>query len=246
MILIFDYFETIIHNNSMDFNRGLRVMWEKFYKDKCSFEEISAYGDELFQHMIKLHKAGHEYAFVKDELPQYAAKFGGEIISMTLEEEADFLMSCNEMENMPAIPDALHEFYSLGIPMYVLSNSGFTAEALSIALDRLGIRKYFNKIWSSADYGRIKPDRSFFEMAIKNMLFDNPNENRENIVFIGDTYSTDIVGAYLTGIDAIWINHKSENNKDNLPIYIIHNTHELVGLIKELMLKKMKLEEKTV
>ena len=32
MILIFDYFETIIHNKSMDFNRGLKTMWEKYYK----------------------------------------------------------------------------------------------------------------------------------------------------------------------------------------------------------------------
>ncbi len=34
MILIFDYFETIIHNKSMDFNRGLKTMWEKYYKEK--------------------------------------------------------------------------------------------------------------------------------------------------------------------------------------------------------------------
>ncbi len=45
MILIFDYFETIVHNKSMDFNRGLKVMWEKYYKDKCSFAEISIYGE---------------------------------------------------------------------------------------------------------------------------------------------------------------------------------------------------------
>lgn len=47
MILIFDYFETIVHNRSMDFNRGLKVMWEKYYKERCSFEEIKAYGEEV-------------------------------------------------------------------------------------------------------------------------------------------------------------------------------------------------------
>ncbi len=235
MILIFDYFETIIHNNSMDFNRGLEVMWEKYYKDKCSFKEISTYGEELFQHMLKVHKEGNEYAFVKDELPQYADKYGGDVIQMTSEEEADFLMKCNEMENMPAIPEALHEFDKLGIPMYVLSNSGFTAEALSIVLERLGIRKYFNKIWSSANYGRIKPSRDFFEMAIENVLLDNPNESREDIVFIGDTYSTDVVGANRVGLDVIWINHKTESNVDNLPVHCICNTSELVGKVKGLM-----------
>ncbi len=202
----------------------------------CSFEEISIYGEELFQHMIKVHKEGNEYAFVKDELPQYADKYGGDIIQMTSEEEADFLMKCNEMENMPNIPKALLEFDKIGIPMYVLSNSGFTAEALSIALERLGIRKYFNKIWSSADYGQIKPGRDFFKMAIENVLLDNPNERREDIVFIGDTYSTDVVGANGAGLNVIWINHKAESNTDNLPVHCICNTSELVGKVKDFLL----------
>ena len=72
MILIFDYFETIVHNKSMDFNRGLKTVWEKYYTDKCSFEEISAYGEELFEHMLMLHEKGLEYAFVQEELPKYA------------------------------------------------------------------------------------------------------------------------------------------------------------------------------
>lgn len=109
----------------------------------------------------------------------FADADGGDIIKMAPEEEADFLMRCNEMENLPNIPESLLEFDEMGISMYALSNSGFTAEALSIALERLGIRKYFNKIWSSADYGRIKPCKDFFEMAIENVLLDNPNERRE-------------------------------------------------------------------
>jgi len=240
MILIFDYFETIVHNKSMDFNRGLKAMWEKYYKDKCSFEEISAYGEELFQHMQKIHKQGFEYAFVKDELPKYAEKYGGDTIKMTVEEEADFLMRCNEMENMPYISEALAEFDKMGIPMYVLSNSGFTSKALSIALEKLGIQKYFKKVWSSADYGKIKPSREFFEMAIKNVLSDKPAEKRENIIFVGDTYSSDVKGANDAGIDVIWINHKGERNTENLSVHSIRNTSELVGIVNEILIRKQR------
>ncbi len=31
MILIFDYFETLLSNKSVVFNRGLKVFWEKNY-----------------------------------------------------------------------------------------------------------------------------------------------------------------------------------------------------------------------
>ena len=235
MILIFDYFETIIHNKSMDFNRGLKVMWEKYYRDKCSFEEIAIYGEELFMHMLDMHKQGLEYAFVKDELPEYAKRYGGYTIEMSVQEEADFLMICNEMENMCYIPEALAEFDKMGIPMYVLSNSGFTANALSIALEKLGIRKYFKHIWSNADYGKIKPGRDFFEMAIECALSENPEEKRENIVFVGDTYNSDVKGANNAGIDVIWINHKDEENADNLPVHIISDTSGLVGIVKTLL-----------
>ena len=236
MILIFDCFETIVHNKSMDFNRGLKPMWEKYYKDKCSFEEISAYGEELFQYMQEMHRHGFEYAFVKDELPQYAEKYGGDVIEMTAEEEADFLMKCNEMENMPYIPEALAEFEKMGIQMYILSNSGFTADALSIALDKLGIQKYFKRIWSSADYGKIKPSRDFFEMAIKYVLLDNPTEKRENIVFVGDTYHSDVRGAGDARIDIIWLNRKGEKNADNLSVYSICDTSKLVEIVRTILI----------
>ena len=235
MILIFDYFETIVHNKSMDFNRGLKDLWEKYYQDKCTFEKITKLGDEQFKNLLKLHEQGLEYRFVKDELPEYAARYGGDIVTMTPEEEADFLMKCNEMEVLPSISEALATFEQLGIPMYVLSNSGFTADALSIALERLGIRKYFKKVWSSADFGKIKPNREFFEMAITSAIADNPSSTKEDIVFIGDIYETDVRGANAAGIDVIWLNYKNEANKDNLSLHSINSTDELLDFIKTLV-----------
>ncbi len=233
MILIFDYFETIVYNKSIDFNRGLRDLWEKYYKDKCSFEEISKFGEEQFQHLLKLHEKGLEYRFVKDELPEYAAQYGGDIVEMTPEEETDFLMKCNEMEALPSIFEALSAFEQMGIPMYVLSNSGFTGDALSIALERLGIRKYFKHVWSSADFGKIKPSRELFELAITSALADNPVATREDIVFVGDLYETDVRGANNAGIDVIWLNYKNESNKDNLSLHSIRSTDELLDFIKK-------------
>lgn len=112
---------------------------------------------------------------------------------------------------------------------------GYILEALSFVLEKLGVQKYFKKIWSSADYGKIKPSRVFFEMAIGQVLLDNPAEKRENIVFVGDTYNSDVKGANDAGIDVIWINHKGERNVDELPIYSISNTDELVGIVKTLL-----------
>ena len=77
MILIFDYFETLLNTKSMDFNRGLYVFWKKYYQEKCPFEDMKKYGEDLFQELLLKHKDGEEFPFVKVELPLFAKKFGG-------------------------------------------------------------------------------------------------------------------------------------------------------------------------
>ena len=186
MILIFDLFGTLVQVISMDFNRGLRSLWEDHYKDRCPFEEIKAYGEELYGFMLEQNRKGLEFPIVNEEQPLYAQKFGGDIIRMSAEEEAGFLMLCNEVRICEGLPEMLGSFRKENIPMYVLSNSGFTAGALSIMLDSLGIGHYFEKVWSSADFGRIKPCREFFELAIRKALDDNLSEDRKNLIFIGD------------------------------------------------------------
>ncbi len=231
MILIFDFFETLLNIKKIDFNCGLKPLWEKHYKDKCSFEDICKFGEELFVLFQNMHKEGKEFPFVKEELPLYAEKYGGEVISMTTEEEADFLMLCNDMEHILGVKEMLDEFEKERIPMYVLSNSGFTAKSLWVVLDRFGIGQYFSNVWSSADYGKIKPCREFFDMAINAVLLEHPEERKEEILFIGDTYSTDIIGAYDAGIKAVWINRKKEEDTLRYATYQIAETSGLFDIV---------------
>jgi len=231
MILIFDYFETLLNSRSIDFNRGLKPFWENYYKDKCEFDEMKAYGEELFKVLLSKHEAGEEYPFVKEELPFFAQKFGGDKLSMDALEEADFLMLCNDFEPDPEMEKLLARCAGKNIPMYVLSNSGFRADALTEILNRFGIGKYFKKLWSSADYGRIKPCKEFFELAIQTALDDNPSENRENIIFIVDMFETDVIGANNAGIKAAWLNKKGERDLEGLAAYNCESADQLINKI---------------
>ena len=215
----------------MDFNRGLKVLWEKYYKDKCDFEEIKKFGEEQFQVLLGFHKQGIEYRFVADELPEYAKRFGGDTVTLSADEEADFLMLCNDMEVMPGMEDALETLQNKGIPMYILSNSGFTAASLTKVLERFGIEKYFKRVWSSADYGRIKPDKGFFDQAIETVLSDYPQNGRSDIVFIGDTFDSDVLGANNAGINAVWFDHKGEEINCSFEYRKISKASELLGTL---------------
>lgn len=227
MILIFDLFQTLAEVLSMDFNRGLKPLWEEHYKDKCSFEEIKAYGEELFVHMQSLHGQGLEFPFVRDELPLYAKKFGGDVIDMDIEEEAVFLGRCNEERVYDGLPAMLEHFEKEGIPIFVLSNSGFREGALWLMLDSLGIGKYFEKVWSSADFGKVKPSAEFFDMAVEEILERYPECTKEDILFTGDTYETDIKGAHNAGLKTAWINRNGAPDINNIATYQLRDITEL-------------------
>ena len=128
----------------------------------------------------------------------------------------------------------LDEFEKDRIPMYVLSNSGFTAKALWTVLDRFGIGQYFSNVWSSADYGKIKPCKEFFDMAIDAVLLEHPQERKEDILFIGDTYNTDVIGAHNAGIKAVWINRKKEEDTLKYATYQIAETNGLIDIVNSI------------
>lgn len=227
MILIFDLFETLVEDLSLDFNRGLKPLWEEHYKDKCSFDEIKAYGEELFVHMQALHKQGFEFPFVKDELPMYAKKYGGDVVSMSIEDEALFLSRCNTVRVYDGLAEMLDDFFNKQIPMYVLSNSGFRAGALQIILDHHGVGKYFDKVWSSADFGRVKPCTDYFESAVGEILKKYPESTRDEILFVGDTYETDITGAHNAGLKAAWINRQNASDIYGFATYQVRDVAEI-------------------
>lgn len=231
MILIFDYFETLLNSQSIDFNRGLKVLWENYYQDKCTFDDIKEYGEELFRRLMLRHAEGKEFPFVKEEVASFAGRFGGDKTHMSADEEADFLMLCNEFELDPCMVSFLEECRQKNIPMFVLSNSSFSGEALMEVLNRFGIGKYFSKLWSSADFGRIKPCRDFFELAISHALKENPQEDRKEIIFIGDIYETDVEGAYNAGIKSVWLNKNGGADEKGLAAYICTSSGQLAGIL---------------
>lgn len=47
MILIFDYFETLLSSKSIDFNRGLKVFWENSRQPGCLEEKVKAIEEAL-------------------------------------------------------------------------------------------------------------------------------------------------------------------------------------------------------
>ena len=72
-------------------------------------------------------------------------------------------------------------------------------------------------------------------MAVKNVLSEYPDAKREEIVFVGDTYGTDVIGARQAGLEVVWLNYKKESDAGDLAVHSVGNTLELVGQVKRLL-----------
>lgn len=91
------------------------------------------------------------------------------------------------------------------------------------------LKKYFDYIVISGDFGTGKPHPSIFEHAI-NLL----SVNKDEAIMIGDNLYTDILGASRVGLKSIWINHHNIQETEVTPTYEVSRLKEIIPVINQL------------
>ncbi len=95
-------------------------------------------------------------------------------------------------------------------------------------LEAAGIEKYFKKIVISEEIGFKKPDKNFFDEALR----QNSNPVKEEILVIGDSLSSDILGGINYGLDTCWYNPEGKTNTSGItPEYEISSLDELLKIV---------------
>jgi len=111
------------------------------------------------------------------------------------ETEWDFWSAALDVRLIEGVLEVLVDLQSRGIRLGVISNSSFAGSTLERELQRHGIRRYFEFVISSADYGIRKPDPIIFEIALARLGI-----GAASAWFAGDNVGYDIVGARSAGI----------------------------------------------
>ena len=140
---------------------------------------------------------------------------------------------------MPGADSLIRYLNETGIRTGVISNNGWSGEALKERLDRLLPENRFEFVLSSADYMIRKPDRRLFEIAL--LKADLPPEK---VWFCGDSYEKDVVGAHTAGIFPVWYEEETvERSPSNpaeaeepsgFPCLHIRSLRELTDILEDL------------
>ncbi len=111
-------------------------------------------------------------------------------------------------------------------PITIVSNGFVSVQYRKI--NASGLRDCFQHIVLSEEIGITKPQAGIFEIALQlNGL------QKEDVVMIGDSYSSDIQGAINADIDQIWIQSPTltEEEKSKPATYKIQDIRELMQLL---------------
>lgn len=122
------------------------------------------------------------------------------------------LMEVNTMDYLNIYPNASYILGNLknkGYCLSMISNMMLPGKLLLKKLSENNILHYFNTVTISSDIGFIKPRKEIFLKTLENDIL-----KPEQVVFVGDTYNQDIIGAKNAGMHTIWLNCRHESVRD--------------------------------
>ena len=100
--------------------------------------------------------------------------------------------------------DILNYLKSKGYKLYATTN-GISLTQYN-RIKGSGLDVYFDGVFVSEDANHQKPEKEYFQYVIENI----PEKNKENILIIGDSQSSDILGGINSGIDTCWFNPNNQ------------------------------------
>lgn len=239
-MIIFDYGHTLLYEPELDFIRGAEEVYKHIIKNpkQLTAEEISNFGTDLYLKFLECRKLGcelHEWQFMR---LQY------EYLGIELDisyEEAEILLWTNTSKGacMPYVNELLTCLKKKGIRSGVISNIGWSGNALKERINRLLPDNQFEFIIASSEYGIRKPDPMIFELALQ-----KAGLQASDVWYCGDNSYADVYGANKVGffpvhyedktIEDIWIGTKTEVDLDFDYLHI-NNWLEMVEILENLI-----------
>ena len=229
--VIFDLYDTLVRVDRMDFSEGLELVRQRYLPGRCTPEQMKEFSGISLQKLLSLHKEEKEYPFLTGEMRDLLSYFG---YAGPLPDEAfefEFMNRAGHYSLCEGVKETLNELRARGAELYVLSNSIYSSASARKLLESLGILRYFERVFSSADTGVCKPSEAFFAAAEREILQKHPEADLTEAFFCGDRYDLDAKGGVRAGLRTVWLNKKGEENKDDLPVSEIRAFPEILGLV---------------
>jgi 5'-nucleotidase len=217
--ILFDADDTLFHFDAFS---GLKRMFSQF---DVTFTELNY---QEYQTTNKALWVEYQLGMISASLLQQQrfAVWAEKLAVSPQELNSAFLAAmaeiCMPIEGAISLLNALKGKARLGI-----ITNGFT-ELQQARLKRTGLGEHFELLVISEQVGVAKPHIDIFEHALSAM----GNPAREQVLMVGDTPESDILGGINARLDTCWVNaHKKLLPEGIIPLYEVASLAELEALL---------------
>lgn len=185
------------------FHRENKAVWELFEKGHLLQSEINT---ERFKNFLAQYQPHHNLDVVVFS-EAYINHLSGE----------------NEtLDGALAFVKALSDTY----PLYILTNGFKRVQEQRIGNSNLA--PYFKQIFISEALGVSKPNPKVFDKVLDTIGITDPKD----VLMIGDSLSSDILGANRAGMPCVWFNAKQqENHTKAIPDHTVTTFSEILKIL---------------
>ena len=183
-----DYKLYITEENCRRYSEINDALWKKFERGEIQKEDIKSTRFRDFFEFMKV-KGDYDPLEVNNTYISYLRE-GAYII-----EGADKL--CKALKEK-------------GYMIYIITNGIASTQSRRLSLS--GLLPYIDDVFVSEAIGFQKPKKEYFDYVLSKIKETDKNK----ILVIGDSLSSDIKGAQNTGLPYIWYNHRKSEFPDNI------------------------------
>ena len=231
-VILFDLYDTVLKDAFFSFKQGIQWLYENFFNKVCTWEVFESFVETFTPIYAKRKEDNSEVHLMQDEIVKIFEHFNVSLPKDTVELEYNLMNQMQQETLLEDVRETLSKLQKRNLGMYILSNSIFTGKVTERLLGEFDALKYFNKVFVSADYGIRKPHPGFFQMAVDVIQNDFPDVKKEDILYVGNDYVTDVQGAKTAGLDVVWYNVKQLPDEEEICIYNIEKFSEILNLIR--------------
>jgi len=216
--ILFDLDSTLTHTGEYAF-KACEWLLSKTVEDASSIRD--PYFKSLFSnYRVEIERIvnGEPYITptecVRTALRKSLEDVGLPVVNSLLDEATDMFrrLHVELAKPMPGTESLLNHLSANGIKMGVITNS-FVGDGKTI-LGALDLAKFFTIMTDSGDMNAFKPMPEIFEYAMREL-----GVTKNEVLFVGDEYYADIVGAAHTGIPSVWVNVRGSSYEKSLAKY---------------------------
>ncbi len=221
-----------LDNTLFDFTASERIVLKELYDHHLKNSDFKNYEDFLRHYEVVNERLWADYRAHK--ITKNAVKYGRfeeTLAKKNIDDEHlarfmgdTFVIKCTENDTLVEGAKELIQNLSRTYQLHIVSN-GFI-EAQYRKLELTGLRPFFKGITLSEEIKIQKPDRRFFEHALKNV-----NARKKESLVIGDSWESDIQGAINFGLDAVFFSYDGKAAPD-ASIPTIFKLNELYSILE--------------